>query len=344
VRLSTQVEYAGSVRQAVDRVVELEGAGLDIVWVSEAYGWDAPTLMGYLAARTEHVQIGSGILPIYSRSPALLAQTAAGLDHLSGGRAILGIGTSGPQVIEGWHGVAYDRPLERTREVIDICRRVWRREVLSHDGVYRVPLPEGQGTGLGKPLKLLTHPERERVPIYLAALGPKNVELAAEVAEGWMPIFFVPERAPAVWGEALARGARKRLPELGPLEVVAGGMVAIGEGTEPLRDWARPMLALYLGGMGARGRNFYYDLACRYGYEAEATRVQDLYLAGHREEAAGAVPSGLVEGTTLIGPPAYVKDRLTAYREAGVTVLSVTPLGPDPARVVAKVREWAEHA
>lgn len=343
-RLSTQIEYAGSVRQAVDRVVELEGAGLDIVWVSEAYGWDAPTLLGYLAARTEHVQIGSGILPIYSRSPALLAQTAAGLDHLSGGRAILGIGTSGPQVIEGWHGVPYDRPLERTRDVIEICRQVWRREVLAHDGVYRVPLPEGQGTGLGKPLKLLTHPERERVPIYLAALGPRNVELAAEVAEGWMPIFFVPELAASVWGEALARGARKRLPELGPLEVVAGGMVAVGEGTEPLREWARPALALYLGGMGARGRNFYYDLACRYGYEAEATRVQELYLAGHREEAAGAVPSALVEGTTLIGPPGYVQERLSAYREAGVTVLSVTPLGPDPARVVAKVREWAEHA
>ncbi|MBO0894394.1 MAG: LLM class F420-dependent oxidoreductase [Acidimicrobiales bacterium] len=343
-RVSTQVEYAGDARQAVDRVVELEGAGLDIVFVSEAYGWDGPTLMGYLAARTERVQIGSGILPIYSRSPALLAQTAAGLDHLSGGRAILGIGVSGPQVIEGWHGVAYDRPLERTRDVIEICRQVWRREVLSHDGAYRVPLPEGQGTGLGKALKLMTHPERERVPIYLAALGPKNVELAAEVAEGWMPIFFVPERAGSVWGEALARGAERRLPELGPLEVVAGGMVAIGEGTEPLREWARPTLALYLGGMGARGRNFYYDLACRYGYEAEATRVQDLYLAGHREEAERAVPAGLVEGTTLIGPPGYVKERLAAYREAGVTVLSVTLLGPDPARVLAKVREWAEHA
>jgi F420-dependent oxidoreductase-like protein len=344
VRVSTQVDYAGGARQAVDRVVELEAAGLDMVWVPEAYGFDAPTLLGFLAARTRRVQIGSGVLPIYSRSPALIAQTAAGLDHLSGGRAVLGLGVSGPQVVEGWHGVPYDRPLERTREVVEICRRVWRREVLVHEGTYRIPLPPGQGSGLGKPLKLITHPERERIPVYLAALGPKNVQLAAEVAEGWMPTFFFPERAASVWGDALSRGARRRPADLGPLEVVAGGLLAIGAGVEELRERARPTLALYLGGMGARGRNFYYDLACRYGYEAQAALVQDLYLGGHRDEAARAVPAELVEGTTLVGPPGYVKERIAAYREAGVTVLSVTPLGPDPARLVALVKEWAEAA
>jgi F420-dependent oxidoreductase-like protein len=342
-RISMGVPYASSFKASADRVVELEKAGLDIVWVAEAYGYDAATLMGYLAARTERVQIGSGILPIYTRTPALLAQTAAGLDHVSDGRAILGLGASGPQVIEGWHGVPYDRPLQRTREIIEICRRVWRREVLTNDGIYRLPLPEDQGTGLGKPLKLITHPTRSAIPIYVASLGPKNVAMTAEVADGWMPIMFIPEKAHEVWSAPLAEGRSRRDAGLAPLEVVAGGALAIGDGLEHLRDAARPMVALYVGGMGARGRNFYNDLARRYGYEAEAEQIQDLYLEGNKDEAAAAVPAEFLEKTSLVGPEGYVKERIAALAEAGVTVLSVTPMGPDPVKLVEQVRTWVEE-
>jgi F420-dependent oxidoreductase-like protein len=342
-RIGMSLNYAAGFTEAVAQVAELEKAGLDIVWVAEAYGFDAPTLMGYLAARTETVQIGSSILPIYSRTPALLAQTAAGLDALSGGRAILGLGSSGPQVIEGWHGVAYDKPVERTREIIEICRRIWRREVITHEGAaYTLPLPAGQGTGLGKPLKMLTHPVRDNIPIYVAALGPKNVEMTAAVADGWIPILFVPEKAASVWGEPLAKGAANRAPDLAPLEVVAGGLVAIGDGMESMRDAMRPMVALYVGGMGAKGRNFYNDLARRYGYEAEAEEIQELYLSGKKKEAAAAVPAALLDSMSMAGPAGFVKDRIAAYKEAGVTVLSITPIGPDPARIIEQVREWAE--
>ena len=341
-RISMGVPYASGFKESARKVVDLEKAGLDIVWVAEAYGFDAPSLMGYLAARTETIHIGSGILPIYSRTPALLAQTAAGLDHVSDGRAILGLGASGPQVIEGWHGVPYDHPLQRTREIIDICRRAWRREVLVNDGVYQLPLPEGQGTGLGKPLKMITHPVRPAIPIYVASLGPKNVEMTAEVADGWMPILFVPEKAGDVWGAPLAAGRAKRSADLGPLEVVAGGALAIGDGLEGLRDAARPMVALYVGGMGARGRNFYNDLARRYGYEAEAEEIQDLYLEGKKDQAAAAVPAELLEKTSLIGPEGYVRERIAALAEAGVTVLSVTPMGPDPVKAVEQVKAWVE--
>jgi len=336
-----QVGYAGGIKEAVDQVATLEKAGLDVAWVAEAYGIDAPSVMGFVAARTERVQIGSGILPIYSRTPTLLAQTAAGIDLLSDGRCILGLGASGPQVIEGWHGVAYDKPLQRTREIIEICRKVWRREVVTNDGLYPIPLPAGQGTGLGRPLKMITHPVRDRIPIYVASLGPKNVEMTAEVADGWLPILFVPEKAKQVWGEPLAKGAANRAAGLGPLEIVAGGLVAIGDDVAHLRELSRPMVALYVGGMGARGRNFYNDLARRYGYEKEAELIQDLYLDGKRDEAAAAVPADFLEGTSLVGPAGYVKERLAAYAEAGVTTLSITPLGPDPVKIVEQLKEWA---
>ncbi len=332
-RLATTLMYSGDPREAADQVAGWERAGLDVVWVAEAYGFDAPTIMGYLAARTETVLIGSAILPIYSRTPALIAQTAAGLDAVSGGRAILGLGASGPQVVEGWHGVAYDKPIGRTREIIDICRRVWRREVITQDGLYRLPLPDG----LGKPLKILTHPVRDDIPVYVAALGAANVRMTAEVADGWIPFLYVPERASAVWGEALAEGGRRRERE--PLEIVAGGPVAIGDDVTHLRDLARPMIALYVGGMGAKGRNFYHDVVSRYGFEAEADRIQELYLAGHKKEAAAAVPDELLELGSLIGPEGYVRDRIAAFRESGVTVLNVTPLDPDPLRLLSRMKE-----
>jgi F420-dependent oxidoreductase-like protein len=339
-KLSTMLDYSRGIKGSLDAVVDLERAGLDIVWVAEAYGYDGVSQLGYLAARTERMEIGSAILPIYSRTPTLLAQTAAGLDAVSGGRFILGLGASGPQVIEGWHGVAYTEPLQRTREIIEICRRVWRREVLTNDGIYPIPLPAGQGTGLGKPLKLITHPERDDIPIWVASMGPKNVEMTAEVANGWFPFLFIPEKAAGVWGQALEAGRARRAPGLGPLDVAAGGLVAIGDGLEHLRELARGMTALYVGGMGARDRNFYNTLVRRYGYEKEAEVIQDLYLDGKKEEAAAAVPAELLEETSLIGPAGYVKERIAAYREAGVTVLNVTPVGHDPVATLSQLREW----
>ena len=326
-RIGIQASYSGGFRETAAEVRDLESAGLDVAMVAEVYTFDAVSQLGYLAAVTERVELMSGIFPLYSRTPALTAMTAAGLDFVSGGRFTLGLGASGPQVIEGWHGVPYDAPLQRTREIVEICRQVWRRERLVHDGPrYTVPLPPDRGTGLGKPLKLINQPVRERIPVLLAALGPKNVELAAEIAEKWEPIFFVPEKAAAVWGESLAAGRAKRDAALGDLQIVVGVPVAIGEDVDDLHDLVRPHLALYVGGMGARGRNFYNDLAVRYGYEAAAAEVQDLYLSGKKDEAAAALPEELVRAVSLIGPESYVAERVAAFAEAGVTTLSLQPL------------------
>jgi F420-dependent oxidoreductase-like protein len=344
-RIGMQASYAGDFSQTAAEVRDLEAAGLDVVSVAEVYTFDAVSQLGYLAAVTERVELMSGILPIYSRTPALMAMTAAGLDHVSGGRFTLGLGASGPQVVEGWHGVPYDAPLQRTREILEICRQVWRRERLVHDGPkYTVPLPADQGTGLGKPLKLINTPARERVPVLLAALGPKNVELAAEIAEGWEPILFHPERSAEVWGAALAAGRAKRDPALGDLDVVVGVPVAIGEDVDHLVDAVRPGIALYVGGMGAKGRNFYNDLARRYGYDAEAAAIQDLYLAGRTAEAAAAVPEELVRATSLIGPESHVAERVAAFAEAGVTTLVLQPLDDSRAgrlRTVETMRRLA---
>jgi F420-dependent oxidoreductase-like protein len=344
-QLSMQLSYAGGFKESAAQVAELEKAGLDIVWVAEAYGFDGVSLMGYLAATTERVQIAAGILPLYTRTPTLLAMTAAGLDALSDGRFILGLGASGPQVIEGFHGLPYDKPLGRTREIVEICRKVWKREApLTHDGpIYSLPLPEGQGTGLGKALKIIAKPVRSAIPTYVAALGEKNVALTAEIADGWLPLFYMPEKARDVFGPALDAGAAKRSADLGPLEVCAGGMLAIGEGpeTKAMLDFVRPMFALYIGGMGAKGKNFYNALVSRYGFEAEAAEIQDLYLAGKKDEAAAKVPLELLEATNLVGPEGYVKERIAAFREAGVTVLNVTPVG-NPTELVEKVKAWTE--
>jgi F420-dependent oxidoreductase-like protein len=345
-KISMQIGYAGGFAESVAQVQALEKAGMDIVYVAEAYGYDAVSLMGYLAAVTETVQIASGILPIYTRTPTLIAMTAAGVDELSEGRCILGLGASGPQVIEGFHGVAYDAPIQRTREIIDICRKVWKREEpVVHDGKrYQLPLPAEKGTGLGKPLKIITHPRRADIPIHVASLGPKNVELTAELADGWLPILFHPERAADVWGADLAAGAAKRPADLPPMDTIAGGLLAIGPESEVAgyRDFARAMVALYVGGMGARDRNFYNQLFTRYGYEAEAKEIQDLYLAGKKAEAAAAVPASFLEETSLCGDEGYVKERIAQFKDAGVTVLNVTPIAKDlegQARLIEKVKE-----
>ena len=347
-KISTLLGYAGGFRRAAADVAEWEEAGLDLVWVAEAYGLDSPSLMGYLAASTERVEIGSAILPLYSRTPTLIAMTAAGVDTLSEGRFHLGLGSSGPQVIEGWHGVPFDAPLGRTREIVEICRAVWAREApLVHDGArYKIPLPAGEGTGLGKPLKIIAHPRRPRIPIWLAALGERNVALTAEIADGWIPMLFMPDRVKDVWGPSLEAGRARRDPALDPLQITAGGLLAIGEGSEvtELRQLGRPTTALYVGGMGAKGRNFYNDVARRSGFEKEAEAIQDAYLDGRKKEAEALVPDELLEATSLCGPASYVAERIAALGEAGVTHLQVVPVatgGQRPVDVIAAVRELA---
>ena len=346
-RIGMPIAYSGDFAETMVQIQEFEAVGLDVLTVAEAYTFDAVSQLGYLAAVTQRVELMSAILPIYSRTPALTAMTAAGLDFVSGGRFTLGLGASGPQVSEGWHGVPYDAPLQRTREVVEICRQVWRRERLVHEGPkYRIPLPADQGTGLGKPLKLINTPVRDRVPVMLAALGPKNVELAAEIAEVWEPIWFMPEKADLVWGEALAAGKAKRDPSLGELQVVVGVPVAIGEDVDALHDLVRPHLALYVGGMGARGKNFYNDLAVRYGFADAAATVQDLYLSGKKDEAAAALPEELVRAVSLIGPEGYVAERIAAFREAGVTPLALQPLDDsreNRLKTVATMRELCDR-
>jgi alkanesulfonate monooxygenase SsuD/methylene tetrahydromethanopterin reductase-like flavin-dependent oxidoreductase (luciferase family) len=299
------LSYAGGFREAVEDVVELEKAGIDTALVAEAYSYDAISQLGYLAAKTSRIELASGVVPIYIRTPSLLAMTAAGLDYVSDGRFRLGIGTSGPQVMEGFHGVPFDAPLGRTREVVDICRQVWRRERVTYDGKYY------------------------QIPITIAALGPKNVELTAEIAEGWQPVFFYPERADDVWGESLRAGYAKRDPALGPMDITVSAPLAIGDDVDDRLAWAKPQLALYIGGMGARGRNFYHNLATRYGYGEVANHIQDLYLAGKKTEATEAVPDELVRNVSLVGPRGFVKERIAAYAEAGATTLLLQPLSGD---------------
>jgi F420-dependent oxidoreductase-like protein len=338
-RLGMPLAYSGGFLETVDDLVEYEAAGLQIVFVPEAYTFDAVSQLGFIAARTSTVEIASGILQLYTRTPTLTAMTAAGLDYVSGGRFTLGVGASGPQVIEGFHGLRYDAPLGRTRELVEICRQVWRREKVTFTGRhYQIPLPPDRGTGLGKPLRLINHPVREHIPIMLAAIGPKNVALAAEIADAWQPLFYLPERAADVWGEALARGTAARAPSLPTLDTVAAAHVAVGDDVDELLEIPRRQLALYIGGMGARGRNFYHDLAVRYGYEREADLIQDLYLSGRKDEAAAAVPADLVTATSLIGPRHHVAERVAAFAASGVTTLSVTPVAPDKTR---RIRDFA---
>ncbi|MBV8786805.1 MAG: LLM class F420-dependent oxidoreductase [Mycobacterium sp.] len=339
-RIGIALNYSGGFHEAVDRVVELEKSGIEVAVVAEAYSFDAVSQLGYLAAKTSTVELASGVIPIYIRTPSLLAMTAAGLDFVSDGRFRLGIGTSGPQVMEGFHGVAFDAPLGRTREIVEICRQVWRRERVQYQGKhYQIPLPADRGTGLGKPLKLINQPVRERIPITIAALGPKNVELTAEIAEGWQPVFYLPDKAASVWGEALAAGAAKRDPALGPLDVMVHASLAIGDDVDERLAWVKPQLALYIGGMGAKGRNFYHNLATRYGFGEVADRIQELYLSGRKQEAIDIVPDELVRGMSLIGPRGYVAERLAAFAEAGVTTLLLAPVSADNDESMRFVKE-----
>ncbi len=306
----------------VPLAIQAERLGYDSVWVAEAWGSDAVSLLAWVGASTTRIGLGTAILQIPSRTPALTAMTAATLDRLSGGRLLLGLGVSGPQVVEGWHGVPYGKPLSRTRETIEIIRRVLARdEPLSYHGeTYSIPLDSG--TGLGKPLKLMMAPLRRSIPIYVAAIGPKNIALAAEIADGWLPIFYSPFHAD-VFQESLDAGFSRRSEDCGSssFDVAAGVSVALGPDLDACFDALKPSLALYLGGMGAKGKNFYNDLACRYGYEKQAAHIQDLYLGGKKRDAIAAVPNELVDQVSLCGPKARIADRIEVWKAAGVSTL-----------------------
>jgi F420-dependent oxidoreductase-like protein len=331
------IGYSGSSMHDWLPLVELaDRVGIDSVWAAEAYGSDAVTVLSFLAARTKRVKLGSAILQMPARTPANTAMTAMTLDALSGGRFVLGLGMSGPQVVEGWHGVAYGKPLGRTREYVEIVRRaIERREPLEYEGQhYQIPYHGPDATGLGKPLKSILHPVRERIPIYLAAIGPRNVALAAEIADGWLPMFYSPDRE-AVFEEHIAAGlaAAGRGPE--DLEIAATVMVAAGDDLDACRDRLRPYLALYIGGMGARHRNFYNDLARRFGFEEAAEQVQDLYLDGKRVEAAAAVPDALVDEVALAGPLDRILDRLERWKASRIDTLILGTQQPDVLEVLA---------
>jgi F420-dependent oxidoreductase-like protein len=312
-------------------VQEAERLGFDSVWVAEAWGTDAVSVLGWLAAQTERIKLGSAIMQIPGRTPANTAMTAATLDLLSGGRFLLGLGTSGPQVVEGWHGQPWGKPLGKTREYVEIVRAALRRDVVAHEGEhYRIPWDGPGATGLGKPLKLMLRPLRPEIPIYLAALGPKNVALAAEIADGWLPIFVAPERFDDVFGPSLAAAPSG-------LEIAATASVFVGNNVPALLDALRPYVALYVGGMGAKGRNFYNSLVRRYGWEEEAERIQELYLSGKQREAVAAVPDELVDAVSLIGPKERIAERLDAWRETPVTTLVLGTTQPEALQTLAEL-------
>ncbi len=324
----------------MDLVLEAERLGFDSVWAAEAWGSDAVTVLSWVAARTERIRVGAAILQMPARTPAMTAMTAVTLNELSGGRFVLGLGVSGPQVAEGWHGVPYGKPLGRTREYVDIVRKaVARTQPLVHDGPhYQIPYTGNAATGLGKPLKLIVHPSHD-LPIHLASIGPKNIRLTAEIADGWLPVFFSPERSGDVFGEALASGftACGEDDKADRFEIVPSVQVFVDDDLDTARMKAKPMLALYIGGMGARGRNFYNDLACRYGYEEAAGRIQDLYLSGQRLAAMREVPDALVDEVALVGTREMVRDRLAAWRESPATTLMVTGGDISTLRVLAEL-------
>jgi F420-dependent oxidoreductase-like protein len=334
VRLGLYLGYASpgtNPTELVDLAVETEGLGYDSAWAAEAWGTDVVTVLSWLGARTTRLKLGAGIMQIPGRSAGMTAMTAATLDLMSGGRFLLGLGLSGPQVAEGWHGQPWGPPLPRTREYVEIVRRMLRREVVDfHGEVYELPLTGDGTTGLGIPLKMMLRPLRPDIPIYLAAIGPRNVALAAEIGDGWLPIFVAPERLREVFGDALA-SARDGF------DVAAGVNVVLTKDLEGGRDYVKHHLALYVGGMGARGKNFYNDLVCRYGYEAEAAEIQDLYLSGKKLEAAAAVPDALVDEVALVGSRERIADRLAAWQECGVTTLIVQSRDPETLRTMAEL-------
>jgi F420-dependent oxidoreductase-like protein len=338
VELGLHLGYWGaSPVDSMPLVLEAERLGFDSVWSAEAYGSDAVTTLTWVAARTSRIGVGTAVMQIPGRTPAATAMTAITLDHLTGGRFRLGLGMSGPQVVEGWHGVPYGKPLPRTREYIEIVRQILRREKpLEFEGrYYRIPAEDA--TGLGKPLRTIVHPLRSDLPILLAAIGPKNVALAAEVADGWLPTIFAPAHMDA-FRPSLEEGFARRGRDPERFHIAPMCPVWVGPDVQACRDVLKPYLALYVGGMGARGRNFYADLVARYGFEPEAARIQDLYLEGRKGEAAGAVPDALIDQTCLVGPPERIRDELAAWVGSGVSTLIAVTSQPEALRALAGAR------
>ena len=339
-KLAINIGYwAGGAGTDLTFIEEAERLGYDSVWVAESWGSDAVTVLSWIAARTESIDVGAAILQMPARTPAMTAMTAVTLNELSGGRFRLGLGLSGPQVVEGWHGVPYGKPLAKTREYVSIVRKAIARERLTHDGAhYQIPYAGSDATGLGKPLKLMTHP-RHPVPIYLAAIGPKNVTLTAEIADGWLPIFYSPDKAKTVYSPLLEEGFARSGEEdkAARFDTVATLQAIVTDDLESARNQIKPILALYIGGMGAKGRNFYNDLASRYGYAQEAADIQDLYLSGKKMEAIHAVPDALVDELSLIGSREMIRDRLEAWQESGVTTLALMPTDPITMRTIAEL-------
>jgi F420-dependent oxidoreductase-like protein len=327
-KLGLQLGYWGSgpPSDAAAKVEEAERLGFDSVWTAEAYGSDALTPLAWLGSRTTNLRLGTALCQISARTPTAMGMAALTLDHLSGGRFVLGLGVSGPQVVEGWYGEPFPKPLARTREYVAIVRKVLAREaVVTNDGPhYPLPFTGPESTGLGKPLKPIVHPLRSDLPIILGAEGAKNVALAAEIADGWLPIFYAPshdEEYRKALAEGFSRPGARRTPD--EFEVISTATVMVSDDIERAADLLRPGLALYIGGMGAREVNFHFQVFARMGFEAEATRIQDLYLDGHKDEAAAAVPTELVEATALIGPREKIRDDLEAWNESLVTTLLV---------------------
>ncbi len=343
-RLGLNLGYWGAGNDAMNLALarEADRLGYSVVWAAEAYGSDAATVLAWVAAQTERIDVGSAVFQIPARTPAMTAMTAATLDTLSHGRFRLGLGVSGPQVSEGWHGVRFDHPLGRTREYLDIVNLALTRKPVAYDGRHwTLPLPDGPG----KALRLTVHPVRERIPVYLAAVGPKNLELAGEIADGWLAIFFSPEHAAQSLDAVRAGRARSGRSAGGSLDgfdVVPTVPVVIDDDVERAADPLRGYAALYVGGMGSREQNFYNALAVRMGYEREAAQVQELFLGGKPRDAAAAVPLSFIDQTSLIGPRDRVRDRLAAYAQAGVTTLSVAPQQGDLEQRLQTLRTMAE--
>lgn len=325
-RLGIMLGYAsGKVDLPIELVQAADEMGIYAVWTAEAYGSDAVTPLAWLGALTKRIKLGTAIMQMPGRTPANAAMTAMTLNQLAGGRFLMGLGLSGPQVVEGWHGVSYKMPLTRSREYVEIVRRIFaRQEKLTYDGrLYQIPYMGEDATGLGKPLRSSLHAAPD-IPIYLAAIGPKNVELTAEIADGWLPIFFSPQRFEAIYGEAIAAGLAKGGKRMADLDIAPTVSVVITDNLAEGYNALRPMLALYIGGMGARGKNFYYDLAVRYGYEAEAAQIQELYLEKQIGGAMMKVPEALIDEVALVGPKERVRERLQPWLESPVTTMNLT--------------------
>jgi F420-dependent oxidoreductase-like protein len=338
-RLGLMLGYsAGKVELPIELVKEADRLGVHAVWTAEAYGSDAVSPLAWLGALTQNIKLGTAIMQMPGRTPANAAMTAMTLNQLSGGRFLLGLGLSGPQVVEGWHGVSYAQPLARTREYVTIVRHIFGRETpLTFEGRhYQIPYRGEDATGLGKPLKstLAAQPD---IPIYLAAIGPRNVELAAEIADGWLPIFFAPERYDAIFKDHVATGLAKSGKTLDQFDIAPTVFVVINDNLDVCYNMLRPMLALYVGGMGARGKNFYYDLAVRYGFEADAAAIQDLFLAGDKGAAMARVPTELIDAVALVGPRERVRERLSIWRNSPVTTLNMTVFDVETLRTVVEL-------